>query len=501
MHVETMQGVGIAMHNTVLQTNSPRTPVELADPDGRVRTDVRLRFSHNIVGFELHDGLADGSRGGYTNLAADLPTDVCTIVEFDYNFYQHLGTGSAWDASATDGHPIPKVVRSSQHGGRYGLNLSEWQQQSSLDAHSSDGDIPGVTVPDGDLWRDPRDWSDPAFMAHFTPDPTWARCAGADTPGAVDCAGNRLGVMEPFEAFAENDGLGWAGPPIIRERYPLPHVATASPSTAPTLSSSTDLTPAPTLAPSAAETTTTSAPATLEPTTSEPTTSEPTTSAPTTAQGMCSSPCEAEFVNSCHPFKLGQGNTAQQAYDSCRNEIDTEQAPITNHCEALCMSTPAMLATAGGAAPPTPPTAAPPTLPPTCGLTTCTGASIGRCWCSEEEGFTTYSFYYTPAAGGDERQYCFTVYEPASAGPAAQLPVLMRMDRGNRNANAGQMVSRSSLIMAAERHGVAVVRLAQEDGSWNFDNNDATTATARVARHAVLAGRVQAPCEPVRMLR
>ena len=81
------------------------------------------------------------------------------------------------------------------------------------------------------------------------------------------------------------------------------------------------------------------------------------------------------------------------------------------------------------------------------------------------------------------------------------IPVLMRMDRGNRNANAGQMVSRSSLIMAAERHGVAVVRLAQEDGSWNFDNNDATTATARVARHAVLAGRVQAPCEPVRMLR
>jgi len=226
MHVMTMQGVDIVTHNTVLQTRTARGPVAITDPPGRVRTDVHLRFSHNIVGYELHNGIADGSRGGSVNVLADLPTDVCTIVEFDYNFYQHLGAGSAWDARPTDGHPIPKVVRSYQHGDRYGLNLSEWQDQSSLDAHSDDGDIPGVTVPDGELWLDPRDWSDPAFMAHFTPDPAWSRCAGADTPGAVDCHGNRLGVMEPFEAFAENDGLGWAGPPIIRERYPLPHVPT-----------------------------------------------------------------------------------------------------------------------------------------------------------------------------------------------------------------------------------------------------------------------------------
>jgi hypothetical protein len=45
------------------------------------------------------------------------------------------------------------------------------------------------------------------------------------------------------------------------------------------------------------------------------------------------------------------------------------------------------------------------------------------------------------------------------------------------------MQSGSSLITAAERYGVAVVRLAQEDGSWNFDDNDATTANPR-------------PCDP-----
>ena len=371
----------VATHNTVLQTDSPRAPVEIADPDGRVRTAVRLRFSHNIAGFELHNGVNNDKKGGGcewprpgpafepsrvsrrrcvccgmgigwgvppmrsanavgvparrpvlprthvcltlplvvsrplaplclthmcagralpsvvslappstvsppraiadTNMLTDLPPDVYNnITEFDYNYYQHLGAGSAWKASGADGHPIPKVVRSAQLGDRYGLNLSEWQQQSSLDAHSGDGQqeysntkpkggnvldsagfatrtdgphegvrtrgdanesdpaatlkhveglflglVPGVTVPDKDLWLDPRTWSDPAFMAHFTPDPAWSRCAGADTPGAVDCAGNRLGVMAPFEEFKENGGLGWAGPPIIRERYPLPSVA------------------------------------------------------------------------------------------------------------------------------------------------------------------------------------------------------------------------------------------------------------------------------------
>ena len=80
-------------------------------------------------------------------MGTDLPPDVCTIVEFDYNFYQHLGAGSAWASGRTDGHPIPKVVRSLQLGDRYGLNLSEWQEQSSLDAHSGDGAVPGVSVP------------------------------------------------------------------------------------------------------------------------------------------------------------------------------------------------------------------------------------------------------------------------------------------------------------------------------------------------------------------
>ena len=34
-----------------------------------------------------------------------------------------------------------------------------------------------------------------------------SRCAGADTPGAVDCTGKRLGVMEPFEGMVNTAGL------------------------------------------------------------------------------------------------------------------------------------------------------------------------------------------------------------------------------------------------------------------------------------------------------
>ena len=240
--VNTKRGDGVVVHNTVLQSLHGRAPVEFADPNNGNRTDVRVRFTHNIVGLEestagtvrvdLPPAVRSASRGGNT-----------TVVAFDHNFYQNLDDGVAQKAGGT-------VVNK--------LTLAEWQAQSGFDMHSGDGDVPGVTVPDAAVWADPRDWSDPAFMSHFTPDAGWSRCggpntpgAGATAPGAVDCSGTRVGIglLAPFAEFAENGGFGWAGTPIVRERYPLP---TAKSKPSPT-------SPAPASAGSTAPGTTTSA--------------------------------------------------------------------------------------------------------------------------------------------------------------------------------------------------------------------------------------------------
>jgi hypothetical protein len=59
------------------------------------------------------------------------------------------------------------------------------------------------------VWADPRDWLDSTYLAHFKPDSSWNKCAGANTPGAFDCDGTRLGVsIEPFAEFVEGSVNG-----------------------------------------------------------------------------------------------------------------------------------------------------------------------------------------------------------------------------------------------------------------------------------------------------
>ena len=114
VHLQTMQGEGIATHNTVLQTDSVRTPVEINDPPGRVRTDVRLTFSYNIVGFELHNGVdGTGIRGGCKHRARAPPSvwrvwvcrGVCRGVD-QHHFYDSPASGiDQWTCSPSHSHP------------------------------------------------------------------------------------------------------------------------------------------------------------------------------------------------------------------------------------------------------------------------------------------------------------------------------------------------------------------------------------------------------------
>jgi hypothetical protein len=212
INMGTKRGDSIMTHNTFLQSITGRNPVAIEDAASGNRDDVHIHFSHNVVGLKTNEGKL---------MQVVIPPPPNTIETFDHNFYLDL----------QDGASGLEIVNN--------LPLTAWQAESSLDMNSGDGAVPGVSVPDALTWADPRNWTRTTFLAHFTPDPSWDRCAGADTPGAFDCDGNHLGgLMAPFTDYAENDGFGWLGPAIIQERYPLPNTQT---STAP--SSSDDLLP------------------------------------------------------------------------------------------------------------------------------------------------------------------------------------------------------------------------------------------------------------------
>ncbi len=101
-----------------------------------------------------------------------------------------------------------------------GQTLAEWQASSSHDSRSSCGSIPGMSNPSAADIGNVDVWNTNAFQSHFVPDPSWSGCAAGI--GAFDCNGKQHIEFEPFTDFSsDNDGYGWAGPAIVRERYPL----------------------------------------------------------------------------------------------------------------------------------------------------------------------------------------------------------------------------------------------------------------------------------------
>ncbi len=101
-----------------------------------------------------------------------------------------------------------------------GQTLAEWQASSPHDSRSSCGSIPGMSNPSAADIGNVDVWNTNAFQSHFVPDPSWSGCAAGI--GAFDCNGKQHIEFEPFTDFSsDNDGYGWAGPAIVRERYPL----------------------------------------------------------------------------------------------------------------------------------------------------------------------------------------------------------------------------------------------------------------------------------------
>ena len=97
LFVNTKRGDGVVVHNTVLQAMHDRNPVALTDPANGDREDVRVQFTHNIVGMSEH------TTNSYF-MRVDLPPAVpytketagTTIVAaFDNNAYMNLEAGAA----------------------------------------------------------------------------------------------------------------------------------------------------------------------------------------------------------------------------------------------------------------------------------------------------------------------------------------------------------------------------------------------------------------------
>lgn len=94
-------------------------------------------------------------------------------------------------------------------------DLASWRRATGFDLSSTCelvpdfGDFqPGVAL---------ADW-DATFMDAFVPASTWTHCA--DAVGARDCDGQARGPgIEAIPGYDESNGVGWAGPLVVRQRY------------------------------------------------------------------------------------------------------------------------------------------------------------------------------------------------------------------------------------------------------------------------------------------
>ncbi len=92
-------------------------------------------------------------------------------------------------------------------------DLGAWQAFTELDASSRCEVVPGLEVPSTDLPVGNDFWT------ALAPDATWDGCGSV---GAVRCGGSpKSNGIEPLVEVDDNGGLGWEGPLLIRQHYPL----------------------------------------------------------------------------------------------------------------------------------------------------------------------------------------------------------------------------------------------------------------------------------------
>lgn len=99
-------------------------------------------------------------------------------------------------------------------------SLADWQASTGFDKNSSCAPVPGMSLPSQAEVDDVDKWTSDGFLDHFRPEANWPGCqAGV---GAFDCGSGKLRVrFDAISGYSENGGLGWRGPLIVRQRYPL----------------------------------------------------------------------------------------------------------------------------------------------------------------------------------------------------------------------------------------------------------------------------------------
>ncbi|KAK3254808.1 hypothetical protein CYMTET_35990 [Cymbomonas tetramitiformis] len=151
---------------------------------------------------------------------------------------------------------------------------------------------------------------------------------------------------------------------------------------------------------------------------------------------VCSSECEDEFI-------YGAANCAEEGSDEDENEEGDDDEAGSAACAAA-----------------DPPPDEQPSVP-----TECTMANAGRCECSSETNFTTYTWWL------QGQQRCFTTYHPNIG--AQILPVLFLMQCYACDTLSGLGMNRlnAAPVEAARRYGFAAVGLSTQDSDWTFAND------------------------------
>lgn len=165
-------------HNTIIQAIGLRSAL-------RSSVEIALSFDHNIL----------WPTGGQAHIQLSSSGDVTAM---DHNWYVPAN------------NPDCRIL---------GQSLAEWTSQSGFDSHSQCSDVSGIDEPTVEEAADFDSWTTPEFLSNFIPDVGWEGCA--EQIGAFDCDGNQYIEFVPFDTYDDNDGYGWEGPLIVRQRYRL----------------------------------------------------------------------------------------------------------------------------------------------------------------------------------------------------------------------------------------------------------------------------------------
>ena len=144
---------------------------------------------------EIHDNLVAAADTSWVLTDGELPGEWLTAM--DRNVYAPLtGTECVLRVAGTN------------------LDFPSWQMMFGYDAAGACESVAGLSSVSGATLP-----LDEGFWGSVTPDGGWSGC---ESTGALDCEGQRRAwTLQPLEGLEDGDGLGWEGPLVVRQRYPL----------------------------------------------------------------------------------------------------------------------------------------------------------------------------------------------------------------------------------------------------------------------------------------